>query len=146
MPTNVAMPEREALRALYDEAVAEIQPNRACDLTAGFYARTGDAVFNAGSLALSDAITDTRRIHTVSAPAGGGKTSFAYALIAAVTRYANNRPDAPYGAVFVVDQIDKADSVYRELSALLPGEVAIWTKDHDIGAAPHLRRLSVTWG
>jgi hypothetical protein len=126
-----SVPDREALRALYDKAVAGIQPNRACDLTAGFYAQTGDAVFNAGCLALSDAITDTHRMHTVSAPAGGGKTSFSYALVAAVTRYANERPDAPYGTAFVVDQIEKADTVFRDINALLPGFVTIWTSDHD---------------
>jgi hypothetical protein len=131
MPINIAMPEREALRVLYDQAVAELNPSRDNILTTEFYAKTGDAVFNAGCSALSDGVTDTRRMHTVSAPAGGGKTTFAYALIAAVTRYAEDRTDAPYGAVFVVDQIEKADSVYRELSALLPGKVAIWTKDHD---------------
>ena len=130
MPTNVAMPERTALRALFDQAVAELNPSRDNILTTEFYAKTGDAVFNAGYSALSDAITDTRRMHTVSAPAGGGKTTFAFALIAAVARYADNS-DAPYGAVFVVDQIEKADSVYRDLSTLLPGKVAIWTKDHD---------------
>jgi hypothetical protein len=132
MPTNVATtPERAALRALYDEAVAELNPSRSDILTTEFYAKTGDAVFNAGCSALSDTITGASRMHTVSAPAGGGKTTFAFALIAAVTRYADSRPDAPYGAVFVVDQIEKADSVYRDLSALLPGMVAIWTKDHD---------------
>jgi hypothetical protein len=124
-------PDRAALRALYDAAAAELNPSRNNILTTEFYAKTGDAVFNAGYIALSDAVSGTRRMHTVSAPAGGGKTTFAYALIAAVTRYADDRTDAPYGAVFVVDQIEKADSVYRDLSALLPGKVAIWTKDHD---------------
>ena len=70
-------------------------------------------------------------MHTVSAPAGAGKTSFAYALIAAVHRYAETTSDAPYGVVFVVDQIEKADKVYCDLSALMPGKVAIWTRDHD---------------
>jgi hypothetical protein len=123
--------DRSALRALYDQAVAELNPLRDNILTSDFYAKIGDAVFNAGCLALSDAITDTRRMHTVSAPAGGGKTSFAYALVAAVTRRADNTPDAPYGSVFIVDQIEKADRVYRDLSELLPGKVAIWTSDHD---------------
>jgi hypothetical protein len=126
------VPDREALKALYDEAVNEINAIRCGRLTTEFYAKTGDAVFNAGYLALSDHLTNTRRMHTVSAPAGGGKTSFSYALIAAVTRHAENRLDAPYGCVFVVDQITKADEVYRDLNALLPGKVAIWTTDHDI--------------
>ena len=71
-------------------------------------------------------------MHTVSAPAGGGKTSFSYALIAAVTRYAEQNRDAPYGCAFVTDQIPRADEVYRDLEALLPGKVAIWTTDHDV--------------
>jgi hypothetical protein len=71
-------------------------------------------------------------MHTVSAPAGGGKTSFSYALIVAVTRYAESTPDAPHGCVFVVDEITKADMVYRDLKALLPADtVAIWTTEHD---------------
>ena len=126
-------PDRDALRALYDAAVAEINMSRDGGLlTTEFYAKTGDALFDIGCLALGDAISNTRRMHTVSAPAGGGKTSFAYALIAAVARHAENYPNAPYGCAFVVDQIKKADEVYRDLSALLPGKVAIWTTDHDI--------------
>lgn len=128
--TPIAL-DHEALRALYDAAVEEINASRGNRLTTDFYAKTGDAVFNAGCAALSDHLTDNRRMHTVSAPAGGGKTSFSYALIAAVTRFAENRPEAPYGCVFVVNQITKADEVYRDLSALLPGKVAIWTTDHD---------------
>jgi hypothetical protein len=132
MPSNaVAVLERSAIRPLFDAAVAELNPSRSSILTTDFYAKTGDAVFEAGYSALSDAVSGTRRMHAVSAPAGAGKTTFAYALIAAVTRYAENRPDAPYGAVFVVDQRERADEIYRELSALLPGNVAVWTKDHD---------------
>ena len=137
MPTT---PDREALRALFDEAVQEINQSRHdTKLTTDFYAQTGNGVFEAGYLALSDYCMGTKapqRLHVVSAPAGGGKTSFSYALILAVTRYAERTPDAPYGCVFVVDQITKADEVYRELNALLPGKVAIWTKDHD----PNARR------
>ena len=134
MPTmRLRLPDRDALRALYDAAVAEINMSRDGGLlTTEFYAKTGDALFDIGCLALRDAISDTRRMHTVSAPAGGGKTSFAYALIAAVARHAENDPNAPYGCAFVVDQIKKADEVYRVLDKLLPGKVAIWTSDHDV--------------
>jgi hypothetical protein len=134
MPTTqLQPPDRDALRALYDAAVAEINMSRDGGLlTTEFYAKTGDAMFDIGCLALGDAISDTRRMHTVSAPAGGGKTSFAYALIAAVARHAENDPTAPYGCAFVVDQRKKADEVYRDLNALLPGKVKIWTTDHDV--------------
>jgi hypothetical protein len=129
------VPDRGALRALFDEAVNEINQSRHdAKLTTGFYAQTGNGVFDAGYLALSDYCMATKapqRLHVVSAPAGGGKTSFSYALILAVIRYAEQTPSAPYGCVFVVDQITKADEVYRELNALLPGKVAIWTRDHD---------------
>src|SRR5262249_40210656 len=100
------------------------------------YAKTGNGVFEAGYLALSDYCMGTKapqRLHVVSAPAGGGKTSFSYALILALTRHAERTPDAPYGCAFLVDQVRKADEVYRELNALTVGKVAIWTKDHDAG-------------
>jgi len=137
MPTT--LPDREALRALYDEAVLEIQNKRkdddgqpCADLTNGFYAQTGNIVFERGYLALSDFCSNgPSRIHTIPSPVGSGKTTFSYALIATVTRHAKNNPNAPYGCVFVVDQIPKADKAYQELNALLPGEVAVWTGEHD---------------
>lgn len=135
MTTNAPItgPDRAALRVLYDAAIVEINTSRNTNLlTTDFYTKTGDAVFDAGCLALSDAATDTRRMHTVPAPAGGGKTSFAYALALAVTRYAENRPNAPCGVVFVVEQIESANKAYQELSAHLPGKVHIWTSDHDV--------------
>ena len=52
MPT---IPDRQALRALYDEAVTQMNKSRtAINLSAGFYADTGDAVFEAGYLGFSD--------------------------------------------------------------------------------------------
>jgi len=130
MPT---LPDRHALRTRYDEAVSQINVARsAIDLTTGFYARTGDAVFDAGMRAISDACSSSpARVHTIAAPVGGGKTSFAYALMLALTQHADENPKGPYGCAFVCDQIEKADAAYRELNALMPGRVAIWTSDHD---------------
>lgn len=129
------VPDRDALRALYDAAIDEVNKTRPkVNLKAGFYAETGDAVFDAGLLALADycdGSTSARRVHVVSAPAGGGKTSFSYAFMLAVTRYAEANPRAPYGCVFVVDQIKKADEVFAELNALLPGQVGVWSTEHD---------------
>lgn len=148
IPTQVlpTMPGREKLRALYDAAVREINATRqTIDLTTGFYAETGDGVFDACYLALSDACKGTkgpRRVHVVSAPVGGGKTSFSYAFLVALTRHAETTPDAPYGCVFVVDQIEKADKAYRELHALLPGKVAVWTTDHDRGCKTRTKVLA----
>jgi hypothetical protein len=117
MSTRPAAPDRGALRALYDAEAEKINATRGNKLATAFYSKTQDAVFNAGCAALTDFHDDTRRMHTVSAPAGAGKTSFSYALIAAVTRYAEQNPDAPYGCVFVTDQIPRADEVYRDLTA-----------------------------
>ena len=126
---------REALRALYDEAVKQINPSRpTIDLTTGFYAETGNAVFEAGYLALSDYCkgpSGPHRLHTVSAPAGGGKTSYSYALMLALTRHAEQTPSSPYGSIFVVDQIKKADEAFKDVNALAPGKVAVWTTEHD---------------
>ena len=125
----VIVPEPAALRELSDAAITEL-PNYKL-LRTKFYSQVGDAVFKAAHSALTDTVNGESRMHTVPAPVGAGKTSFAVALIAAMTRYANTHPTAPYGSVFVVDQIRKADEVYTQLSALLPGNVAIWTTEHD---------------
>lgn len=145
MTTQVlpTVPNRELLRTLYDEAVSQINPSRpTIDLTTGFYAETGNAVFDAGYLALSDYCKGSaglRRLHVVSAPAGGGKTSYSYSLMVALTRYAEQTPGAPYGCVFVVDQIKKADEAFRDLNALMPGKVAVWTVEHDRGCKNRTR-------
>src|SRR5262252_7420643 len=137
IPALPTVPDREALRALYDEAVKQINPSRpTIDLTTGFYAETGNAVFEAGYLALSDYCkgpSGPHRLHTVSAPAGGGKTSYSYALMLALTRHAEQTPSSPYGSIFVVDQIKKADEAFKDVNALVPGKVAVWTTEHDRG-------------
>jgi hypothetical protein len=130
------LPDRDRLRALYDTAVNELNQARDGRLTTDFYAKTGDAVFDACYLALSDSCRGTkgpRRVNVVSAPAGGGKTSFSYAFMAALTRYAEMDPKAPQGCVLVVDQIRKADEAYRELDTLMSGKVAVWSSEHDRG-------------
>ena len=57
----------------------------------------------------------------------------------ALTRHADQQPDAPYGCVFVVDQIKKADEAFKELNALIPGKVAVWTNEHDRGCKKRTR-------
>ena len=49
----------------------------------------------------------------------------------ALVRLSETDPTVPYGCLFVVDQKTKADQMYRELNAMLPGKVAVWTGDHD---------------
>jgi hypothetical protein len=53
-------------------------------------------------------------------------------------------PEAPQGCVFVTDRIQRADEVYRDLEAALPGKVAIWTSEHkDLFSREVLRRYPV---
>jgi hypothetical protein len=89
-------PDRHALRELYDQAKAEIGKRRSeISLTSGFYAKTADSVFYACYLALSDYAKRTRRLNVVSPPSGGGKTSFSFAFMVALTRLAEGNPDMP---------------------------------------------------
>lgn len=122
--------DRTELRTFYDQAVEEINATRDTKLNSAFHAQISDAVFEAGVTALLDSVTKTKRMHTLSAPPGAGKTSFSCAFIAAFTRYAEVHADCPYGAVYVVDQISRANEVFKELDALLPGKVAVWYTDH----------------
>jgi hypothetical protein len=124
------VPDRETLYALYDQAVDET--NATCDnpLTTEFYLKIKDAVFEACYAALCDHHSGTKRMHTVAAPPGAGKTTFSLAFIVALTRYAAQHPEASYGAVFLTDRDERADEIYRELGALLPDKVAVWTGSH----------------
>jgi hypothetical protein len=134
-----SLPSREALRREFDAAVLEIDQSRpGSKLTAEFYRRIGDHVFASGYSALGDACGVTvdqaatgHRLHVVSAPVGSGKTSFSLAFIAAVVRLAEKDAAAPFGCLFVVDQMEKADEMFVWLNMLLPGKVAVWTTDHD---------------
>ena len=125
------VPEREALHALYAQAVEELNATRGNLLNSAFYRAISDAVFEACYTALSDHHSRRQRMLTVAAPPGAGKTSFSLAFIAALTKYGQEHPEAAYGAVFVTDRSARADAVYRELDALLPNKnVAVWTEEH----------------
>jgi hypothetical protein len=115
----------------------------------GWYSTIGASIFDACYHALEDSchpdahkglagtpysISKQARMHVVSAPVGAGKTSFSLAFIAAMVRISERNPDAPYGCLFVADQKPRADQIYRDLNALIPGRVAIWTSDHDAGS------------
>ena len=107
-------------------------------LTNGFYSEIGISSFEASYQALQDFIAaqdadvpSKPRLHVVSAPAGGGKTSFSIAMLAALVRTTADSPNGPMGGLFLTDQRVRADETYRQLATLLPGKVAIWTADHD---------------
>src|SRR5215471_10270264 len=137
MPT---LPRRDQLRMEFDAAVIHLDQSRTHPmLTTEFYRRIGDSVFDAGYQALHDFVIHhhrdfdgpTTRMHVVSAPVGSGKTSFSLAFVTALVRCAEHGPMAPSGALVVVNQIEKADTTFRDLNALLPGKIAVWTTEHD---------------
>jgi hypothetical protein len=144
-------PARKALRAAYDDVIDEIDSARKSQqLTNAFYTKIGSAIFDACYCALEhsatpkDTINLQPRLHVVSAPMGTGKTSFTVAFITALVRMTQLDRDDPQGCVFLVEQMVKADEMYRELSALLPGQVAIWTTDHDVSCTKPKKVLRPT--
>jgi hypothetical protein len=130
------------LTVAHAAAVEEIERQRSQpgQLTLGINGDVGDSILTAGKLALR-ALSD-HRVETdgaimpdqfvVAAPPGTGKTSHAVALMAASVNTAGDDLSKPYGCVFVVDQIKKADDMYQQIQALLPDQVAVWTSDHDV--------------
>jgi hypothetical protein len=133
-----ALARVERLRAAHAEAVAEMERIRGQDgqLTTGINGKVGSSILEAGVRALADVTDDTEpKQFVVAAPPGTGKTSHAIALMAATVRIADKDDlSKPYGCLFVVDQIKKADDMYRQINELLPGQVAVWTTDHDVNA------------
>jgi hypothetical protein len=128
----------EQLRAAHAEAVAEIERIREQlgQLTTGINGQVGRSILEAGVLALADLRPDAEpKQFVVAAPPGTGKTSHAIALMAATVRIAEEDDlSKPYGCLFVVDQIKKADDMCRQINELLRGQVAVWTTDHDVNA------------
>jgi hypothetical protein len=138
--SNVHVPDHDLLRREFHTAVTQLDQLRDKPmLTTDFYRSIGRSVFDAGYQALQDFVVHYTpfhgdpcdRMHVVSAPVGSGKTSFSVAFVAALVRVAEQEHKAPYGALVVVNQIEKADTTFRDLDRLLPGRVAIWTTEHD---------------
>jgi hypothetical protein len=146
-PRAFTVPDRDEFRRDFDQAVADLLEKELTNpnLTQPWYSRVGDSVFDACYLALEDACqrktakgfpgtpyaSSGPRLHVVSAPVGSGKTSFSEAVIVAVVRLAERNDNAPYGCLVVVDQIARAEQIYRDLNALIPGKVAVWSTEHD---------------
>jgi hypothetical protein len=139
---RTVLPDRQELRALFDQEADAISLRN--NLDTPWHRKLRNAVFEACYAALGDYRSRKRRLLAASAPCGAGKTSFAWAFIVAMTRYADKHPNAPQGCVFVTDRIQRADEVYRDLEAALPGKVAIWTSEHkDLFSREVLRRYPV---
>jgi hypothetical protein len=136
-PAPRAIASRDDVRAAYDAAIRDIEAVRGTQqFEDGFHGRVADAVFDACYNALehhsawveqrgpaelattaelratgrTQANTVQPRLHVVSAPMGAGKTTFTIAFIVGLTRMSNALPTMPYGCVFLVDQIPKAEA------------------------------------
>ena len=128
------MPKRVEFRAAYDAVILEFQNTQpGCNFTNGFYADIATSVFDTVWQALTDtcASQPRKRLHVLSAPVGSGKTTFSKAALVALVRISETMSNGPYGCLFLVEQITTADKLYRELDALLPGKVAVRSREHD---------------
>jgi hypothetical protein len=66
----------------------------------------------------------------VASSPGSGKSTSAKAFMLAVVRE-GLKDKYPLGCAFVVQHVETAANAYEELKRLLPGQVAVWTNEHD---------------
>jgi hypothetical protein len=89
-----------------------------------FYERMALTVGDTALMALQDNIEGRACMHVLSAPAGSGKTTLTNAFIEAMIEVV---PLA--STLVVVEQIKSVEARFRDLDALLPGNVACWTSE-----------------
>ena len=85
-------------------------------------------------------------MHTLSAPAGAGKTSFSYALIAAVTREPEENPRRHMAACLSLTKSSERTLLTANFRSCFPARWLVWTSEHDVGAKewPKLAALGKT--
>ena len=124
MSTNTYVPDRDELRALYDQAIDKLDPLRGNKLRTPFYTQTGDALFEACCLAMADTASGNKVMRTLSAPPGAGKTSFTYAMLIAIARWTERHPEQPIGAVLLSNSTGKPTAILnnstRTYQSMLP--------------------------
>lgn len=114
------------LQSTFQEALIEQARTRNKELTP-FDLKVSNSIFTAACLASEDRERGVCQYRVVSAPTSSGKSSFAQAFIKA---YLTVYPDA--SVLYLVETIDQAEAVFREMSQLLgKSKVAVWTSAHD---------------
>jgi hypothetical protein len=129
---SVAGMNRAELRTLYRQKLLQVRNDRGQGMPSKFDIEVANQIF--------DGLVSTLRLHgradaslnIIDADVGSGKTTCAFAFIAALTEYAEAQEDWPLaGVIYSCEQIVQCDAAYRELSKLLPDQVAVWSKEHD---------------
>ena len=93
--------------------------------------------------ALSFPPEDIPEMQVVASSPGSGKSTSAKAFMLAVARE-GLKDKYPLGCAFVVQHIESADDAYRELNALLPKRVALWSSEHDADSPVPIREPRFT--
>jgi hypothetical protein len=143
-------PSPGALHREFETALAELERGRGREpRRSGYAGQSQEAVFEAGLSALTsslraifqefhrdnpDAISFPNEIipemQVVASSPGSGKSTSAKAFMLAVVRE-GLEDKYPLGCAFVVQHVETAATAYEELKPLLPGQVAVWTLEHD---------------
>jgi hypothetical protein len=143
-------PSPLALWEAFEVALGELERSRGREpRRSGYAARSQEAVYEAGLHALSasvlaiyqegqrgnpNAITfppeGIPEMQVVASSPGSGKSTSAKAFMLAVAREGLN-DKYPLGCALVVQHVETAADAYKELNALLPDQVAVWTSEHD---------------
>jgi hypothetical protein len=92
-----------------------------------FNREVAETILNGGLLAYQDRLEAKAQYRVISAPTGSGKSSYAWALMAALIQAAPGS-----SALFLCETIDQCEDTYKELVKLVdPSDLAIWTSAHD---------------
>jgi hypothetical protein len=92
-----------------------------------FNHEVAQTILNGGLLAYEDYLETKAQYRVISAPTGSGKSSYAWALIAALIQAVPGS-----SALFLCETIDQCEDTYKELAKLVPSsDLAIWTGAHD---------------
>jgi hypothetical protein len=92
-----------------------------------FNREVAQTILNGGLLAYEDRLEIKAQYRVISAPTGSGKSSYAWALIAALIQAVPGS-----SALFLCETIDQCEDTYKELAKLVDSnELGIWTSAHD---------------
>ena len=146
-PSDIA-PSPGELKAAYQSAVEEIGRRRGIPPPqSGYATEVQEQAYSTFYGAFADACVaivcnhypssgyakdhkPRRDMHVIASAPGSGKSTLAKAFAIALARVGESRP-YPLGCVFLVHHIATAEIVYRELSALCPGKIAVFSTKHD---------------